>query len=224
MDGDEDAGLGRLISARQRVRDFLGESPNFESVAFTDNTVLSWPTYASSNQEVNPALAWVVDELAAFQLAFAVDTLFLRGGVEKGSLAIGPEFVFGSGLNAAYAAESSVAHWPRITISEAVLATFGDAVTEASDDPAVEFGSLLVDEDGQCFVHYLAWSLKSGAPEFMLQRHKEAVVTRLAACKSNPRASDKMRWAASYHDYSAKVLGFPGLEIGLESGHRFTAL
>jgi hypothetical protein len=219
MGTNEIAELKRLLSARNRAADYLDSMPSYDIVSFTDNTVLRWHSHIDDGSSVNPALAWLPDELAALQLAFCVDGLFLRGGIEAGGLAIGAGFVFGDALNRAVMAEHNDAHWPRIVLSADVVDLVSEATAIASDHPETELDSLLRDEDGSVFVNYLAWTAKS-EPVFHLRKHGEWVVRRLQENRDKPAVTDKYRWISDYHNYAAAALGLPDETIDVGNSGR----
>lgn len=82
----QDEELMRILGARESVANILEEDrPNRTVVSFTDSTVVSWPVGDDDGNEVLPSLAWVPDDIAAFQLSYSLQGRFLRGGVSQGA-------------------------------------------------------------------------------------------------------------------------------------------
>ena len=212
-DGQQEEAFDRLVSARRRAEEFLEENPSYSIRTFTDNTLLRWTTEAPGGGGVNAALAWLPGELAAFQFAFAIEGILVRGAVEAGLLAITGTMIFGKALNDAYESETRKAFWPRIILSAETVAAVSQATEVATDYPEDVLSSLLVDEDGSVFIHYLTWVLKSDAPEFYIERHRDILLERLVLERSNPRAVEKIRWSIDYHNYAVTQMGHSSLTI-----------
>jgi len=138
-----------------------------------------------------------------------------RGGIAYGKLAHDKRMVFGPGLVEAAELERSVAHYPRVVLSESVVARAYELIEQAPD-----FGNFLrVDSDGLFFLHYLHKTLPApfyrlclpvgatlgGARLFEPVRE---VLLQLSARKDMPlRTRSKVVWMVSYLNRAAADLG-----------------
>ncbi len=173
---------------------------------FTDNIVIGSPV-SDPSRLAEPEIVGLFGNLGFFQLSMLRHGYFVRGSIAVGDLYMDSDVVFGPALLEAYDAEQRLARDPRIVLAPSV-AKLVEQHWEwyGGVERAPHNRSLLRDADGQVFVDYLEETVlvaeqEAGPFTDTLEEHKEAVETRLAAHRSEPRIWSKYEWVARYHNF-----------------------
>ncbi|MHB9130420.1 MAG: hypothetical protein ACYDBB_04925 [Armatimonadota bacterium] len=186
--------------------------------AFTDNVIIHYPI---RNVDSSPYVgeAEIVDVLR--MLSYAQFFLMKSGYLVRGAIAIGDTYindtvVFGKALIDAYIAESEVAIYPRIILTDSALEYVfrnlsGYVGYQLHDD------WLLRDNDDIVFLNYLDPRIlfvenESGPWFEELDAHRDAIYRRLTAYsaekekgREDARVLQKLLWMANYHNYFCKA-------------------
>lgn len=180
----------------------LSKKDLFALKAFTDNVVVGWPVHEDAEVELGHAFF----KLGAFQFQLTLDGYFIRGAISIGDAYVDEYAVFGSALMEAHDGEAKLARDPRIILSPSAVAACKKHLTyygNARQAPQVR--DVLRDSDGQWFVNYLEcvlWAESEQGPFFEeLEKHKQAVESKLREHQANPPIWSKYAWVASYHNY-----------------------
>lgn len=206
--------LNRLVdglsAAQAEVRDWTGEDARWTS--FTDCVVVGLPIFQDGEGTLGNALLMC----AYVQLELVRRGFFVRGGVDAGMLHMDDVAVFGQSLVAAYEAESIVAVYPRIVLTQNAcnlmdrhLKSYGRIAHSPQNR------SILCDRDDVRFVDYLstaAWDEDGGQLHLdTIREHKHVVETGLRLHRKRRRVWDKFAWAATYHNSVVKRWGSEGM-------------
>ena len=199
--------LEGLFRALNRAREYIpqdGEQP-YKVAAFTDNLVLGWPI-KGPEKDAESEYGFTIFHASYYQYELARQGFFVRGGITRGMLYMGADFVFGPGLIDAYDIEHSVAIQPRVVLSKRLVKLCWEHIRRyyggARHTP--HNTQILVSEADQAFLNYLSVLNDEEADvhaELLL--HKTALVEALERYSARPdiRKRKKYRWLADYHDY-----------------------
>ncbi len=182
----------------------------WEVKTFTDNVVIGHPIVRGGESE----FGGVMNQVAMLQLGFALEGLFVRGGIAVGDLYMDDDLVFGVGLLDAVASEKA-ADVPRVVLNEPATEMVKQHLKSylyAEDAP--QSSDLLRDEDGRLFLNYLgeAWQDHTEQPDYsIVDQHRKIVSERLSAFRASPRVWSKYSWVARYHNYACTEF-LPGAE------------
>jgi hypothetical protein len=128
------------LSARN-VRRWLAESGKDSSL---EVTVFS-DTVTISARPTRHGVLWIVTLLRDFTWNLTTDGIYTRGAIVRGQLHHRGGVIFGPALVDAYLLESTVAKYPRIIVSDALLPKArGDA---AADEAVIPASSIVEDAD-----------------------------------------------------------------------------
>jgi hypothetical protein len=181
---------------------------------FTDNALIG---AACDNDPSQLTATGVVLVAAAIQLEFALQGLFLRGGMAEGSLYLTDHFAYGSALVDAYALEDQVAYYPRVITSAAI-----EPMLDVELLPDVLNALLARDHDRRVFISYLGMLLDPARAEDrlpILEGHRDAVRSQLDATAANDRLRSKYGWVANYHDRFCSTHEPGRTELLLDDAH-----
>jgi hypothetical protein len=134
--------LRRVVLRHARNMQFR-EQFGFIGTTFSDSTVIS------QSLEKSPNL--LVQQIAIFQVAAAINGFWLRGGITIGNIVHDDECVFGPALNRAYELECSVANYPRVVLDQTVIAEFGNL----GDLPVLEEDVWFLEPFTTSFLNYM---------------------------------------------------------------------
>ena len=202
--GNPDKFLGRF--QRVLVREIIAFRRKFKALdwkyrVFTDNIVLAAPVFDDGEDE----FGMLHDALCRCQLEMAAEGFFVRGGVSVGGLHMDEYVIWGPALLEAYDLESKHALFPRIVLSEDMVAMVRKHIGYY-DDPstAPQNSALLMDPDGKSFLNYLDAALIDAPATrhwHLVISHKAKIEAALNKHRGNPRIWDKYYWCATYHNY-----------------------
>jgi hypothetical protein len=163
---------------------------SYRGIPFTAKLFSDCISLSSLNSDVGAAV--VLESVAVLSLWFAMDGLFLRGGIAVGRHFENERMIFSEGLVRAYELESTLARWPRTLVDESVEAL---ALTH------VPFLVRTDPHDGRRFVDYLEYcSNQQSATGHPYDSHKRHIRIALATYQANSRTLEKYEWLAAYHD------------------------
>lgn len=189
--------LERVVSRTYRA--LLAPSSMWSAAVFSDTLVLAAPV--TENDEEH-AISDMVTQAARLQLDLIRAGFFMRGGLSLGKIYLRNGLVFGPALVEAHELESRVAIHPRIVLSDGADRSLRESLRlHPWPENAPQNAMLLRDDDGHTFVNYLAavfGTLTDPAPQ--LERHRDAVVSRLIAHSNDKHLWEKYRWVAEYHN------------------------
>jgi hypothetical protein len=174
---------------------------------FTDNFVVGFPLRpraAEMSTEGEIELGMIVGRIGQFQLAFALEGFFLRGGITIGPLYMDENLVYGSALIEAIEAEKRRARDPRVILTESARAVIDETNARWPEELTPDAAFLWQDSDGEVFVNYLSeiceFETDMGYPDVdTLCRHGDVVRKKLAAYQQQPWGP-KYEWVARYHN------------------------
>ncbi|MCY3813080.1 MAG: hypothetical protein OXH15_14885 [Gammaproteobacteria bacterium] len=201
------------------AQDF-GDKDLFSLKAFTDNIAIGWPLYDRRDGEGELGMAF--GDLAGFQLTMVNAGFFVRGAISVGNAYVDEIAVFGDALLEAYVGESTLARDPRIVLTESArehvvrhLGYYGNSSW------APQNRDLVQDIDGQWFLNYLdaiLWGEDRGGPFFdELEKHRDAVQSRLNEHRARPTVYAKYAWTAGYHNWFCDQHGFEDYKIDVDA-------
>jgi hypothetical protein len=193
----------------------IGEHPDWEVKAFSDNVVIGFPV---PNGDGWHEFGWLMDLISGFQCSLTLEGYFVRGAIDFGYLFMDDVTVYGPALVEAYELERHLAIGPRIVLSDRIRAQVDRHLeTFVPRHMAPHNRSLLVDSDGVVFVNYLNDLV---GPEIVaddhvewdsIATHKSEIERNLTAHKTEPRIWSKYLWASTYHDFFVDWhRGYPG--------------
>ena len=175
--------------------------------AFTDNVVLGLPVFADG--EVDLGLAFLM--ISQYQLSMVKHGFFVRGAIAVGELYMDDQIVFGDALIEAYEGESQLARDPRVVLTKSAEKLVRSHIRyygEIQHSP--QYQELLIDNDGQVFVHYLgaAFDEDDRSPCVdILTTHRSEVESLLKQFSDRPNIWSKYAWAARYHNWTCADFG-----------------
>lgn len=152
---------------------------------------------SSLNSDVGAAV--VLESVAVLSLWFAMDGIFLRGGVAQGRHFENERMTFSEGLVRAYHLESHHARWPRTLVNSDVVALAARLVPcLLRTDP----------NDNLTFVDYLEYcsyqQCLSGQHPY--DDHKRHIEAAFSEHHKDPRVLEKYTWIAAYHNAKLREL------------------
>jgi hypothetical protein len=175
--------------------------------AFTDNVVLGMPIYDDAELD----LGLVFSMVGLYQLTMVNHGFFVRGAIAVGELYIDEDIVFGAALIEAYAAEAQIARDPRVVLTSSAVALVKQHIGYyATLEHSPQYQELLIDSDGQVFLHYLgtAFNEDDNSPDVAaLTSHRQNVELRLQCFSSRPIIWSKYAWLARYHNWICDEFG-----------------
>ncbi len=173
---------------------------------FTDNIVIGYPiSHVPEWRDGSLELDSMIYDLSLFQTEMTNAGFFVRGAISIGNLYMDETVVYGQGLIDAHLGESQLARDPRIILTESTYELVhkhhdrrGRSITNVS--------SIFKDVDGQLFLNYLDYRFLIAEQEIgpdydELQKHKDAIDTKLARYQNQPPIWSKYVWSANYHNY-----------------------
>jgi hypothetical protein len=180
---------------------------------FSDNIAIA---HLINDDLEDAAFGAIFDQLGLLQIDAAHNNFFVRGGISVGRIYVDNDIVFGLPLVDAHLAETTTAKWPRLiltsTAREFVAARVGPARVRRHSP---YYRDLLIDEDGQMFLHYLAQVDKTGETSWASD-HRDSVQKALDRFGNNERFRVKYEWLARYHNFWC---GQAGHDAFLIDGH-----
>jgi len=198
----------------------------YQLKVFTDNIVLGYPFYSEDGESEFGHTIWAIKQ---YQLGMALEGFFIRGGLSMGWLFMDNNTVYGDSLLEAYMIEHKIARDPRIVLSKRVLDLVKHHTSyyfSPQDSP--QNRDVLIDTDGQAFVHYLNELILVGTEKVYIQwklllRHKNHIEAAIDQYSSDPMIWPKYYWLANYHNYFCKEVSiFEGFnESYVIQDHRF---
>lgn len=175
-----------LSNVAQEVAEHSHHGTPFTAKLFSDCISLS-----SLNSDVGAAV--VLESVAVLSLRFAMDGIFLRGGVAVGRHFENERMTFSEGLVRAYDLESHDALWPRTLVDRDVKMLAAALVPFLlRNDP----------KDSQTFVDYLEYcSYQQSLPgQHPYDDHKRHIEAALSQHRNDPQRLEKYTWLAAYHN------------------------
>lgn len=195
-----------LNAAYERVRSKAEDWPldsRYAVKVFTDNIVVGCPIADVNKSLGEPELSHVLDTFIELQAGFAMQGLFLRGGIAQGLHYMDDDIVFGDALLEAVKMDRSGGP-PRLALTPTTVETvrrhlaFSDRRIGAPHD-------LLEDADGTVFLNYLnaAFVAFPDAGVFfdVIEQHRDSVRENLVRFRGVPGIRSKYEWAARYHNF-----------------------
>jgi hypothetical protein len=196
--------IAKAEIARLNGNHFEPDARLWDLKVFTDNIVLGYPLFSHDGEA---EFGFVVERVAEYQLAMALEGFFIRGGFAIGPLFMDENIVYGPAVLEAYKAESEHARDPRIVLSRGVYSKVMSHMEYfANPEDSPQNRVLLVDRDGQAFINYLDQLILESADGLEvawheLRTHKDRVEHNLAKFRDKPAIWSKYYWVANYHDY-----------------------
>lgn len=146
----------------------------------------------------------------------------MRGAISVGSAYVDEIAVFGGALLEAYAGESTLARDPRIVLTGSArqyvvrhLGYYGNSMR------APQNRDLIQDIDGQWFLNYLDAVLLAeddvGPFYGEVEKHRDAVQSRLDQYRGRPTVYAKYAWTAGYHNWFCDLHGFDNHKIDMDA-------
>ncbi len=173
---------------------------------FTDNIVIGHPIiHVPGWKDASWELNSMIYALSCFQTEMVNAGFFVRGAISIGNLYMDETVVYGQGLIDAHLCESQLARDPRIILTESTY----EVVHEKDDGRGrsiTQIDSIFKDVDGQLFLNYLDYRIliaehEIGPDYAEVQKHKDAIETKLARYQNQPLIWNKYAWSANYHNY-----------------------
>lgn len=171
---------------------------------FSDNIVIA---HVINDDLEDAAFGALIGQLELLQIDAAHNDFFLRGGISVGKIYMHGDIVFGLPLVDAYVAESKIAKWPRLILTSAArnfVASRVGPVRVRRHSPY--YRDLLIDEDGQMFLNYLAEVEKTGETSWA-SGHRDSIRRALGRHKTDDRIRPKYEWLARYHNFWCRQSG-----------------
>jgi hypothetical protein len=180
--------LLKLYKCHQGAANIFHDDPTCTVTQFSDSIVISKPYDADSFPSFST-------HVAQYQRLLLDEGLTCRGGIAVNKHFSVNSFTFSAGLIDAYVVESTAARYPRVVISQDLLAlVYPEGIINSS--------FLIKEDDGLWFVDYLG--LTSNMRPKSLLRSVEGVVLGLFASES-ASVREKGLWLASYADAVLKT-------------------
>lgn len=203
--GDTQLFLSRFRQALFGASSYLEGEQSCYTFNFTDSVVIGWPI----NRDSEVPLCISCWNLATYQLFMTTDDFFIRGGIAVGEAYFDSYVQSGEAFIKAYEAESKLAVFPRIVLSEEALKEAQMSCKTYADADSCPLNLLFaVDGDGLVFVSYLAALFEVFSPEDnrqeiveYLQAHKEVIERNLYLHYESGAIYRKYQWSARYHDW-----------------------
>jgi hypothetical protein len=148
--------LRRLILQFNRTIKLRGNL-EIRASTFSDNVVIS--------QKVSEKTQMLLQQMALFEVAGALNGYLLRGGITVGDIHHDEESVFGPGLNRAYELESKIAHFPRFILDSAV----GDEYGYLGDLPTTEDGVRFLNPFTVAFFDHISRGTVASSEETLIE-------------------------------------------------------
>jgi hypothetical protein len=193
----------------------------WKAKAFTDNVVLGLPIFGDAESD----LGLVFSMVGLYQLTMVKHGFFMRGAVAVGELYIDDDIVFGDALIEAYETEAQIARDPRVVLTPSAVTLVKKHIGYyGALEKSPQYEELLVDEDGQVFLHYLgaAFDEDDHSPDVAaLTSHRRNVEFQLQCFSCRPVIWSKYAWVARYHNWICDEFGpqLAQLKIGTSSLH-----
>ncbi len=200
-------------SVAKKIRELIVPGPDddnpitpraWDAKVFTDNVVLGYALWSDHGQN---EFGNAVLQAADYQLQLALSGVFCRGGMAIGDLFMDEFTAFGPAMIDAYRLESQVADFPRIVLSNEVVA-LAQKYTKFYLEPAYspENSNVLIDVDGVAFINYLdeLCGVDDGGYFLYadsLASHRDNIMRQLVDNRKTPKIWAKYRWVASYHNW-----------------------
>ncbi|MCR9077838.1 MAG: hypothetical protein NXH78_01955 [Hyphomonadaceae bacterium] len=141
-----------------------------------------------------------------------VKDIWVRGGVAVGGVYVDPDLVFGTGINRAYALESTIAVHPRIILGKQVMKDAEEYARTSAWSENYFVSRIRRDTDGVNYLHYLVdyvavngttiSEATKGAEEHPLVHQgnaiRAALQKRIDDAIENPAIYAKAKWFAQY--------------------------
>jgi len=184
----------------------------FELKVFTDNFVFGYP-WQSEDGEAD--LGRLFDVLSHIQYNFAIANIFIRGAIALGDLFMDENIVLGKALIEAYKLETEKAIFPRIILSNNVLAEVKKHIGYYKyNDYAPQYEEYLLDIDGQYFLNYLLIAIRDfdgqvDITDQMIESHKKIVELNLQNNANDFALFEKYAWVGKYHNYFCDTFLLP---------------
>lgn len=128
---------------------------------------------------------------------------FTRGAITVDELYVDEKTIYGLGLIDAYEAESKLAKYPRIILTESAKTKFMEIDKTFEDLKHTNYLKkyLYKDSDGLLFINYLE-SINITDHPFLdvLEKHKKVIEDKLQKHYGMPDILEKYVWAAKYHN------------------------
>jgi hypothetical protein len=178
-------------------------------------------------------LIFVIESVSTYQFNLTVRGLLLRGATTRGLLYMDKEVVIGQAINEASEIEGR-AIYPRVIVSTDCVDVINSDKEWIANSLPVWNDCLLVDEDDEVFINYIATIEYDGEPEDItsgLHSHGEIIRKGLIRHPSG-KIREKYVWLAHLHNFVIDELyppeqwakiGSPDLtEAELSNRRRFT--
>lgn len=178
----------------------------WELKAFTDNVVLGYPVPPRAEEQT---LVHVLSDAAVLQRGLLLEGgFFVRGGIAFGDLYMDNDLVYGTSLLDAHETQEHVSIYPRIVLHQSAATLIPGHFRRYRLDESPQGRLLLIDEDGQLFINYLAdaWCEDEEPNYEWLAKHREIVQENLDAYRTDARIFSKYVWVARYHNYLCTVI------------------
>lgn len=166
---------------------------------FTDNIIIGIP-FTNIKNDFNRLIL----SIRLFQFELVLQGIFIRGGLSLGQLHLGDNIVFGNALLESYNLENNISKNPRIVISQNLLKEIKNKEINLFD---YNESSILIDNDGQYFINYLALSDNPTDLKY-LNKHKSQIEEKLHEYKEIPEIWQKYIWVANYHNWYCQLKRF----------------
>jgi hypothetical protein len=232
--GSTDAAVGngaerRLIQLSAAVRrahevalwgSEVDRPAGFEVASFTDNLVVGFPI--RPGDDIESVYSQALTTASMYQLALALEGVFVRGGLARGGLWMDDLMVYGPGLISAYRLEVDHAVYPRIILHDDVAELASTHVHQyygGDFSRSPQGKSLLFGWDNRCLVNYLSAFEVMGSVEENAHLHKLAVQAQLVETRGIPRVHEKFVWLANYHNHFCESRGLEDFMIGKSYRH-----
>ena len=187
-----------------------GRKDDYTIRIFTDCIVIGCPIKQDGNRynfiEGCNEFFDILTTLYIFQLEMINQGYFVRGAIAVDELYMDDIIIYGNGISEAYEAESKLAKFPRIILTESAETMFMQIDEAFCKNKGQNYLTpyLYKDEDGLLFLNYLE-SIKIGESnyEFVdeLEKHKQLLEEKLSEYKNKLQILEKYIWVAKYHNF-----------------------
>jgi len=181
---------------------------------YSDNILVGGPVHEDGESEYSR----LADAASDFQMALALNGIFVRGGASLGALYADNTIVFGKALLDAHEMDKPGGP-PRIAFSmEAVraLIVYASFQSPAVADRTLRSMHLIVGADGIWFLDYLGSICARGSrpsiDKITLSVHRDVIEKQLLVAE-DPKVRAKLEWLACYHNFICDEAGDPSLKI-----------
>lgn len=201
--------LQEVTEALSAANQHIADEEGFTSIVRYFSDCVSMVTPASDSGQdsaYESSFGFTIADVVMWQLEITRRGFPVRGAISFGEVYLDRLSLFGKAHLQAYKLETTKAKWPRIILDKSVIdlaAKQMEAYSDTSETP--HEATLLVDEDGEVFVNYLAAVTlqdeeNSSFAEYALRQHQYIIQSHMSAPEFEA-VRPKYEWMRHYHNW-----------------------